>query len=162
VLNFLQRTGGQLAWLVLSLIGVAISIYLITVHYQSAPLICSTTDIVNCESVLSSRYSVVPGTNLPVAVPGLFWYIISIALAIAAWRFWPQRRWLHITELVWASLGMLSVFYFVYVEIVLLDKICTWCTVVHLIILIMFLISVVQLQGTAADAALDPDSFTPI
>jgi uncharacterized membrane protein len=34
----------------------------------------------------------------------------------------------------------------VYVEIVLLHTICAWCTVFHVVILIIFLMTLVQLQ----------------
>jgi uncharacterized membrane protein len=150
-MTFLQRSGGQIAWLILSLLGIGIAIYLTAVHYQGAPLVCSTTGVVNCESVLSSVYSRIPGTPLPITIPGLLWFIVSGVLALVAWRFRPGERRLLLLELVWAVLGMLTVFYLVYAEVVRLHEICAWCTGVHAIILVMLLIAVVQWQGTALE-----------
>lgn len=152
-MTFLQRSGGQIAWLILSLLGIGIAIYLTAVHYQGVPLVCSTTGVVDCENVLASPYSSISigGTALPITIPGLFWFIVSGALALVAWRFRPGERRLLILELIWAALGMLTVFYLVYAEIVRLHKICAWCTGVHVIILVMLLIAVVQWQGTALE-----------
>ncbi len=146
-MTFLQRSGGQIAWLILSLLGIGIAIYLTAVHYQGAPLVCSTTGLVDCESVLSSAYSSVPGTSIPITFPGLVWFVVSGALALVVWRLRPGEPRLLILELIWGALGMLTVFYLVYVEIVRLHKICAWCTAIHVTILVMLLIAVVQWQG---------------
>ncbi len=146
----MRRSGRPIASLVLSVVGVAISLYLTSVHYEHVPLVCSTQGFVDCERVLSSSYSVVPGTSIPVSVPGLLWFIVAGALAFVAWRVVPQRREVVVGLFAWSLLGMLSVFYLVYVEIVRLHTLCAWCTALHAIILVMFLISIFQLyQGTA-------------
>ncbi|SRR5258708_7105167 len=147
----LRRSGGQIALLVLSLLGAAISIYLTSVHYENVPLVCSTSGFVDCARVLSSSYSVIPGTTIPITIPGLVWSIVSAALAFLALRVWPERRDLRIAQCVLASLGMLSVFYLVYAEIVRLHTLCIWCTAVHVIILGIFIITVIQLQQSESD-----------
>jgi uncharacterized membrane protein len=144
-MSFLQRSAGQIAWIVLSLLGIGVAIYLTVVHYQGAPLVCSESGLIDCSSVLTSVYSKVPGTALPITVPGLLWFSIAGGLALATWRGWAQERFLRIAEFAWSLLGMLTVFYLVYIEIVVLHKICAWCTVIHALILLMFLIAVVQL-----------------
>ena len=55
-------------------------------------------------------------------------------------------RNIHIAQFVWSLVGMLTALYLVYVEIVKLHTICAWCTGMHVIILVMFLITLVQLQ----------------
>jgi len=157
-MSFLQRTGGQLTWLVLSLLGVLISIYLTTVHYQGVPLVCSATGLVDCASVLSSAYSVVPGTTLPITLPGILWFVVGGVLAFAGWRLWPERRTIRIAEFVWALLGLVTVFYLIYAEIVRLHKICAWCTGVHVIILLMLIVAVFQLQRPESEEELDEDA----
>jgi uncharacterized membrane protein len=152
-MTFLQRSGGQVAWLILSLLGMAVSVYLTFVHYQGAPLVCSTGGLIDCESVLSSAYSLVPGTAIPITIPGLLWFIVSGGLALLGWQFRPGERRVLLAELVWAALGMLSVFYLVYAEIVALHKICAWCTVIHITILVMLLLAVIQWQGASDDEA---------
>lgn len=140
------RSRGQIILLVLSLLGVGISLYLTAVHYQGIPLACSSSGLFNCEQVLSSSYSVVPGTAIPISVPGLCWFIVSAILAFIAWRVRPESRSSHLAEVVWTVLGMLTIFYLVYVEIVRLHHICIWCTSLHIIIFIMFLLTLLVLQ----------------
>ncbi len=142
----ISRWGSQLLLLVLSLIGVGIAIYLTGVHYENVPLICSTSGLVDCARVISSSYSVVPGTAIPITIPGMGWSLSIAALAIAAIRVWPEQRWVRVAQFVLALLGLLSVFYLVYVELVRLHTICLWCTVLHIIILAIFITTVVQLQ----------------
>ena len=145
----IRRFWGQLSLLVLSLVGIGISIYLTSVHYENAPLICSASGIVDCAKVLSSAYSVVPGTTIPISVPGLLWCIVMGGLAFTAWRILPERRSLLIAELVWSIMGIVTVLYLVFVELVRLHTICAWCTGLHFIILAMLLISIVQLQQSS-------------
>lgn len=142
----ISRWGSQLLLLVLSLIGVGIAIYLTSVHYENVPLICSTSGLIDCARVISSSYSVVPGTAIPITIPGMGWSLSVAVLAIAAIRVWPEQRWVRVAQFVLALLGLLSVFYLVYVELVRLHTICLWCTVLHIIILAIFITAVVQLQ----------------
>jgi uncharacterized membrane protein len=146
----IRRSGAQIALLVLSIIGVVISIYLTTVHYQGAPLVCSTSGIIDCSRVLSSPYSVVPGTTIPISIPGLFWFVIAGVIAGLMLRK-PEVRAPRLGMLIWTVLGLSTVFYLIYVEIVILHTICIWCTSLHVIIFIMLLISVTQLQASELD-----------
>src|SRR5260370_10137812 len=81
-MKHLQRSGSQVLLLVLSLLGMGIAIYLTLVHYENAPLVCSASGLVDCARVLSSSFSVVPGTSVPVTVPGLVWCLVTATLAI--------------------------------------------------------------------------------
>ena len=135
----------------LALIGAGIALYLTTVHYEHVPLVCSTSGIVDCARVTSSAYSVIPSTNVPITVPGLLWAIASAVLAVAGWRMQNQDRRILLAQLVWSLLGLLAALYLVYVELVLLHTICAWCTGMHVVILIMFLISMVQFLNTSAE-----------
>jgi len=147
----MRRSRVQLALLVLSVIGIGIAIYLTAVHYENVPLICSASGLVDCARVLSSTYSVVPGTTIPISVPGLAWCIVSGGLAIVGLRLQPVPRWLRISQFALSLSGILVVLYLVYVEIVRLHTICAWCTGLHVIILAMFLITLVQLQEPQGD-----------
>ena len=144
-----QRARSQVLLLALSLVGAGIAIYLTSVHYENVPLVCSESGIINCAQVLASSYAVVPGTTLPITVPGLAWCAVGIALAIAGLYagtgLWQRR--IRVTQFAWALSGLLAVLYLVYAEIVRLHTICAWCTAFHVIILLMFLITLVQLQS---------------
>src|SRR5260370_23344167 len=144
----IQRSGGQLLLLILSLVGAGIAVYLTAVHYENVPLICSTRGLIDCSRVLSSPYSVVPGTSVPITVPGLAWCAVSAVLAIVGLRLLrPQvRHRIQQPQFPWPLLGMVTVLYLVYVELVLLHTICAWCTGLHVVILIMFLTTIVLLH----------------
>lgn len=131
-------------WLLLgfALIGAGVAIYLTTVHYEQVPLLCSSQGLVNCERVTSSSYSVVPGTTLPITVPGIAWFVVIGGLALVGLR--APRRWLRIAELAWAALGMLTVLYLLYAELVVLHTICLWCTVVHVVIFASLLVAIAE------------------
>jgi uncharacterized membrane protein len=156
-MKYRQRSGSQLLLLLLSLVGAAIAVYLTTVHYANAPLYCSTNGLVDCTRVLSSTYSNIPGTAIPITIPGLAWCIVGVALAIAGLTFVFIPRWLKVTQFLWSFTGMLAVLYLVYVEIVRLHTICAWCTALHAIILIMFLATLVQLQASRREES-EPES----
>ncbi len=128
--------------------GAGIAIYLTAVHYENAPLICSTRGLIDCSRVLASPYSVIPGTSVPITVPGLAWCAVSAILAIVGLRLLrPQvRHRIQQAQFAWSLLGMLTVLYLVYVELVLLHTICAWCTGLHVVILIMFLTTIVLVQ----------------
>ncbi len=143
-----RRSWVQITLLTLAVIGIGVSIYLTAVHYQAAPLVCSNTGLIDCARVLSSAYSVVPGTKIPITIPGMGWFVVVGALAALAAFRGQERRDLRLVMLAWTALGMLTVFYLVYTELVRLHTICIWCTSLHIIIFVMFLIAVTQLQQT--------------
>jgi uncharacterized membrane protein len=153
----------QIPLLLLSLLGAGIAIYLTAVHYENVPLICSTRGLIDCSRVLSSAYSIVPGTTVPISVPGLLWCVVSAGLAITGLRalqLQVERR-IQIAQFVWSVLGMLTVIYLVYVELVLLHTICAWCTALHAIILVTLLTTIVQLQLPEEEPEVVTDEAIP-
>jgi uncharacterized membrane protein len=147
-----RHSGGQTVLIVLACLSLAISIYLTFVHYSSGvPLVCSTTGLINCENVLTSSYSVVPRTTLPVSIPGILWSVVALTLPLAALKFGPEVRQVRVAEVVWGIIGLLTVFYLVYAEIVQIRNICAWCTGVHFIVLLYVLLSVFLLQEPIID-----------
>jgi uncharacterized membrane protein len=120
-----------LGWrLGLGALGLLISVYLTATHYfaEQIPLACSTGGFVDCEQVTTSAESMVG--PVPVAVLGLAWFGIYISLcATRAIRL----------QMVWAILGLLSVFYLVYVELFAIGALCLWCTAIHAIVVVLFL-----------------------
>lgn len=140
-----QRSVAQILLLLLSLAGIGIALYLTSVHYEHLPLLCSAHGIVDCQRVTSSPYSVVPGTSLPITVPGLGWAAVSVLFAILGLRASVNYHRLVLAQFLWSLLALMLVLYLVYVEIVLLHTICAWCTGMHVIILAIFLITLVQL-----------------
>jgi uncharacterized membrane protein len=141
-MSALARSAGQWALLALAVVGAGIALYLTSVHYDKVPLLCSAGSLVNCERVTSSIYSVVPGTMLPITLPGLAWFVVSALLASVGLR--QAHPWISRLEVIWASLGMLVVLALIFAEVVLLHALCIWCTAVHLIILLSLLVAIVE------------------
>ncbi len=145
-MNSLRRSGSQLALLLLGILGAADAIYLTLVHYNDqVSLVCPNTGIINCATVITSKYSYIPGTNLPITFPGLGWCLVIVGLAIFG-LVRGEGRWLRRAECAWTLLGLLTVLYLVYAEIVLIRNICVWCTVLHVMIVIMFMIALIRLR----------------
>ncbi len=128
-----RRWSRTVAWqLGLGVLGLVISAYLVATHYfaEQVPLACSTGGLVDCEQVTTSAESMVG--PVPVAVLGVVWFGLALALALGrATRL----------QMVWAVLGLLTVFYLVYVELFVIGALCLWCTAVHLIVVALFLLT---------------------
>lgn len=119
--------------------GLGISIYLTVVHYSTVPLACPAGAVVNCERVLSSTFAVIGGSSVPTSAAGILWFVISAALAVSLWlRPSPP---LAKVQLAWSAIGLVTVLYLVYVEIVQLGSVCVWCTAAHVLVLVIFLVS---------------------
>ena len=150
LLALLRAAPGLAAIAAMALAGVGIAAYLTIEHYAKQEPFCTTVGPINCASVLKSPYSVLPGTSIPITIPGLLWFLVSGGLAVvglvALWRGRREPERLRGTLLVWSAAGMLFVLYLVWAEIVQVRAICAWCTVVHLLTLATFLIALSRWQ----------------
>lgn len=129
---------------VLAVLGIGVAGYLTAVHYANVPLACSDSGLVNCQRVLSSQYSVVPGTQLPITVPGMLFFIASLGLGILQLRR-PQDMGLRRLHAVLGGLGLAAALYLVFVELIELGNICLFCSSVHLLLLLTFLTTIWRL-----------------
>lgn len=151
LLTLARAQPGLTALLLMSLVGIGVSIYLTIVHYdKKVALVCTTGGLVNCQDVTTSAYSVVPFTTIPITIPGMLWFI---ALGVAAflglravWRAESEPEWLRGSMLVWTIGGMLFVIYLLYAEIVKVQHLCEWCTVIHLMTFASLLIALTRWQ----------------
>ncbi|HZS15831.1 MAG TPA: vitamin K epoxide reductase family protein [Candidatus Dormibacteraeota bacterium] len=136
--------------------GIAIAVYLTAVHYAAvAPVCAATGSVIDCGAVTRSAWSVVPGTSVPVTIPGLLWFVVSGGLAVVALRAAhlgaAEPSWLRTAQAAWAGAGVVAVLYFVYAELVALHRICEWCTAVHLLVLASFLVALVRVLPAGED-----------
>jgi uncharacterized membrane protein len=129
------------ATLVLSLAGLGVSIYLTIAHYTSPKILdCSANGLVDCTKVTTSSESMVFGV-FPVAVLGLAFYAFMAAINTPwGWRAQLPAIW-------WARLGSVIVgigfvLYLIYAEIIQIGNICLWCTSVHVITFLLFVLIV--------------------
>lgn len=122
----------------ISVVGLAVSTYLTLTHYAAGivPLACSATGVINCAQVTSSAASQVG--PIPVAALGLAWFAVMLA-----WAARPRHAALipEAGALLWAGLGLLFVLYLIYAELFLIGAICLWCTVVHISVIAIFLLT---------------------
>jgi uncharacterized membrane protein len=135
----------------IALVGIGISIYLTTIHYTHTPPVCTVTGIINCSNVLKSMYSVIPGTSIPITIPGMLWFLVSGGLALAGLvsiqRNQREPERLPLYQVVWATGGLVFVLYLVYDELVQLHYICEWCTAVHILTLLTFVLAWYRFTG---------------
>lgn len=125
------------AALVLSVLGLGVSAYLTVAHFSGAKLICSSSGIVNCEQVTTSAQSYVLG--IPVALLGLCFFVVMTAANVPAlWR--ADDRRVHLARLALSVVGIGFVLYLVSAEFLIIGKICLWCTSVHVITFLLFVL----------------------
>jgi uncharacterized membrane protein len=74
---------GVLTTAAAGLAGLAVSAYLTLGHSAPAAAACGAHGIVDCERVLSSGFSAIPGTAVPTAAAGLVWFPVGAGLALA-------------------------------------------------------------------------------
>ncbi len=138
---------------ILSIFGLGVSIYLTIVHYDTAVTIaCSSKGIVNCEKVTTSPQSMVFGV-FPVAVLGLAFYVFMFAVnSPLGWSLnrIPLVRWLRLGSVV---VGMGFVLYLVYAELIQIGNICLWCTSVHVVTFLIFVLLVYDATSWTSAAA---------
>ena len=126
--------------------GLAVSVYLTTVHYADAPLFCSSNGTVDCSAVLHSRYATIAG--LPVSIGGIVWFALMAALG-----WWDLRSRI---VLAWIAIGIATVMWLVFVELAKLEHICIWCTVAHALVLAC--VGIVLVASARAEDGQQPDA----
>jgi uncharacterized membrane protein len=149
----LDTTQPRLRWqpvatLVLSIVGLGIATYLTITHFDKVALVCSDNGAINCAKVTTSPQSEIVG--IPVAMLGLAFFIPMIALCLpVAWRSTDRR--IHLARLLLAVTGVGMIIYLIIAELFIIKAICLWCSGVHVITFILFVIIV-----TASPVVLAP------
>jgi uncharacterized membrane protein len=152
-----------LTTLLLSIAGLGVSIYLTITHFDKKVLACASNAVINCEKVTESPQSVI--FHIPVAMLGLGFFVPMLLLCLpAAWR--TPARWVHLVRLVLSITGVGMIVYLISAELFTIKAICLWCTSVHIITFVLFVIIVTTAPvvlapgyGTAADDGYDGDGY---
>jgi uncharacterized membrane protein len=148
----------------LSLAGLGISIYLTIQHFAKLPLSCPTHGFINCEKVTTSAESYFPPfsgwPHLPVAFLGLCFYaVVAVMNAPPLWR--SEVRAVHAARFGLMCLGMGFALYLVSAEFLIINNICLWCSSVHLITFVLFVLVAAtvpqMLRWGARDAVWDEE-----
>jgi uncharacterized membrane protein len=128
----------QIATFVLALAGLGVSIYLTIAHFTESALAgCSESGLVNCTKVTTSPQSYVFG--IPVAVLGLAFFVFCVAI-MSPWAWRASRREVHLVRIASLVVGIGFVLYLVYAELFTIGSICLYCTSVHVITFVLFVL----------------------
>lgn len=119
--------------LILAVIGLADASYLTIDHYTNMQVACPSSGVINCENVLNSPYSVLLG--VPFAVWGLVFFIIELAVILVV-----KNKDIFV---IYNGIGVAFVLYLIYTEY-LIGNICIYCTLVHIIVTLTFIISILD------------------
>ncbi len=126
-----------LTTLLLSIYGLGASIYLTITHFEPKALACVSNSQFNCEKVTQSPQSEILG--IPVAMLGLAFFVPMLVLCLpAAWR--SANRWIHIARLALSVTGVGMIIYLISAELFVIKAICLWCSSVHIVTLILFIV----------------------
>ncbi len=130
----------------LSLIGLALSVYLTITHFQPQALVCSGTGVIDCAKVTTSAQSVILG--IPVAILGLANYTVMAALN-SPWAWHARARWIHVARFILAIVSMCFVLWLIFAEVEIIGAICLYCTGVHVttfaLLIVLTIVSPAQL-----------------
>jgi uncharacterized membrane protein len=150
-----QLPGPPAAWvqftaLGLSIAGLGMSIYLTVEHFlNGSSLACPNTGVINCAKVTSSPQSVIFG--IPVPILGLVFFAWMIAInSLPAWR--SPRPEVRLARLVSVIVGIGTVIYLIYAELLVIGNICLECTSIHVITFALFVLIVFSATGTRRPA----------
>jgi uncharacterized membrane protein len=128
-----------IATLVLSVAGLGIATYLTITHFDKVALVCSDNGAINCAKVTTSPQSVIFG--IPVAMLGLAYFVPMLLLCLpAAWRSTDRR--VHLARLALAVVGVGMILYLLVAELFIIKAICLWCSSVHVVTFLLFVIIV--------------------
>jgi uncharacterized membrane protein len=123
--------------LVISVLGLLDSGYQTYTHFTGTGLLGCSASSDPCVAVQSSQYAWILG--IPVAALGLAFYVFMVAICSPpAWH--TTRVVVHWARVAAISVGMLFVLYLVYTEIIRIGRICPYCTSVHIITFVLFLL----------------------
>src|SRR5690349_5492456 len=129
----------QLTTFVLALGGLGVSIYLTIAHFTESALAgCSESGLVNCTKVTTSPQSYVFG--ITVAVLGLAFFVFLVAI-MSPWAWQARRREVHMLRIASMVVGIGMVIYLVYAEFIIIGSICLYCTSVHIITFLLFVLT---------------------
>jgi uncharacterized membrane protein len=143
----------QLTTFVLALAGLGVSIYLTIAHFTESALAgCSEKGLINCTRVTTSPQSYVFG--IPVAVLGLAFFVF-VAAIMSPWAWQAARREIHLLRIASMVVGIGMVIYLVYAEFIIIGSICLYCTSVHVITFVLFVLTAfgAAIWGTKPGAA---------
>ena len=131
------------ATVALSGLGIFVAGYLVTKRFTGGSLAC--TRWAQCDVVNNSVYSQIHG--VPISVIGLAGYLLLLALAFAAlWTEGRTQRQILLLSLVLSLVGVGFSAYLTYLEIYVIEALCTWCVASAVIITLLAIVGAVTIR----------------
>ena len=126
----------QVSCLILSILGLAGSVYLTISHFDThIALVCP--DLGSCNRILTSNTSHFVG--IPVPILGLLYFVPMTLLSLPlAWD--TADKLVHWARLILSVLGVGIVIYLFIEELFIIKALCIWCTVIHVVGFLLFVI----------------------
>ncbi len=126
----------------LAVIGLAVATYLAVTKLTGGAPVCGPLQ--GCETVASSEYSEVFG--IPVALFGVAFSIVLVALAGTWWRLGDRRALLGAYAL--GLLGTLIVAGLTYLELFVIHAVCVYCVVYAVTVVAGFVLAVLAMRAS--------------
>lgn len=138
-----ERQGWLWAAVVLSGLGILVAGYLSLKRFTGGSLVCSRW--AQCDTVNNSLYAKLYG--VPVSFIGLAGYLLLLGLALAAIRTTgTARRGLLGLGFVLALGGVLFSAWLTYIELYVIEAICSWCVASAVLITLLAVVGGVNLR----------------
>ena len=139
MLSIMKKESVLRLFIVLSVVGILISLYLVQNHYAppSQGSFCDLGETLSCSLVNTSVFSEL--FRVPVALLGALWFVSLIILSLKARS---DEKFVPVI-LGWSIIGVCSIIYFVIAEIIL-QAVCPLCTAVHVLVLFVFVASIIM------------------
>ena len=135
---------------VLSSLGIVVSGYLASKRLVGGSLAC--TRWAQCDEVNNSLYAKIYG--IPVSFIGLAGYLLLLALAVAALRSGGRvQRQMVLLGLLLSLGGVGFSIYLTYIEIYVIEALCSWCVASAIIISLLAIVSGISLWRAATHHA---------
>jgi uncharacterized membrane protein len=129
--------------LALTLIGIAVAIYVAQGSYTGQPLWCPILD--GCNAVVNSPYSRVLG--VPMSYFGFIYYLYMFALA-ARLAFEPFSKSLRFRAILYAAMGAVSSVYFMYLQLRFIHEVCSYCLIAAVTSFLLLFAALWHFQAT--------------
>jgi uncharacterized membrane protein/protein-disulfide isomerase len=125
-------------------LGLAASSTSAYVHYQlltqpSYASFCDVNDTVNCTQAYLSRYGSFLG--VPVAIPGMLFFAVMLALAVVARRRTPAAESAPGYMFALSTIGLAFVLYLAWASYFVLKAFCVLCAITYVSVIAIFIIS---------------------
>lgn len=139
--------------LLISIGGLGVAGYQSYEHYFIGSSVCDISGNFSCSTVTESRFGEFPqDSGIALSVYGIFWWLgLMFLLSSQIWN-WNILNREDFYTLVWNFIGFLSIIPLLWIELYTLPQeigttvICPFCTIQHILIVILFAVSFIILH----------------